>query len=166
MQQAHQQQQQLLSTYQQWQQVAARVSSTQAKLANAKAQGQQLNAEHQQAQVAHKAFNDLAPGQAAILARQLQQDEPCPVCGSQTHPQPAQSQEPLPNDEALQLAQDAETMAQDILSKARAEYRGLQTQLETLQQQARSRGPLGTAVDISQDQHAHTLSQYAFPHAS
>ena len=164
LQQAHQQQQQLLSTYQQWQQVAARVSSTKAKLANAKAQGQQLNAEHQQAQVAHKALLlTWHQGQAAILARQLQQDEPCPVCGSQTHPQPAQSQEPLPSDEVLQLAQDAETMAQEVLSKARAEYRGLQTQLETLQQQAQDlAAQLGTAVDISQDEHAHTLSQYAF----
>ncbi|MCS6136960.1 SMC family ATPase [Shewanella baltica] len=164
LQQAHQQQQQLLSTYQQWQQVAARVSSTKEKLANAKAQGQQLNAEHQQAQVAHKALLiTWHQGQAVILARQLQQDEPCPVCGSQTHPQPAQSQEPLPSDEALQLVQDAETTAQDILSKARAEYRGLQTQLETLQQQAQDlAAQLGTAVDISQDEHAHTLSQYAF----
>ncbi|MDT3321502.1 SMC family ATPase [Shewanella sp. SP1S2-4] len=162
--QAHQQQQQLLSTYQQWQQVAARVSSTQAKLANAKAHGQQLNAQHQQAQFAHKALlMTWHQGQAAILARQLQQDEPCPVCGSQTHPQPAQSQEPLPSDEALQLAQDAETTAQEVLSKARAEYRGLQTQLETLQQQAQElAAQLGTAVDMSLDEHTHTLSQYAF----
>lgn len=164
LQQAHQQQQQLLSTYQQWQQVAARVSSTQAKLVEAKVKGQQLSAQHQQAQVAYKALLlTWHQGQAAILARQLQQDEPCPVCGSQTHPQPAQSQEPLPSDEALQLALEAETNAQEILSKARAEYRGLQTQLETLQQQAQDLAvQLGTAVDIPLDEHTHTLSQYAF----
>lgn len=164
LQQAHQQQQQLLSTYQQWQQVVARVSSTQAKLVEAKVKGQQLSAQHQQAQVAYKALLlTWHQGQAAILARQLQQDEPCPVCGSQTHPQPAQSQEPLPSDEVLQLALEAETNAQEILSKARAEYRGLQTQLETLQQQAQDLAvQLGTAVDIPLDEHTHTLSQYAF----
>lgn len=144
--------------------MVARVSSTQAKLVEAKVKGQQLSAQHQQAQVAYKALLlTWHQGQAAILARQLQQDEPCPVCGSQTHPQPAQSQEPLPSDEVLQLALEAETNAQEILSKARAEYRGLQTQLETLQQQAQDLAvQLGTAVDIPLDEHTHTLSQYAF----
>lgn len=144
--------------------MVARVSLTQAKLVEAKVKGQQLSAQHQQAQVAYKALLlTWHQGQAAILARQLQQDEPCPVCGSQTHPQPAQSQEPLPSDEVLQLALEAETNAQEILSKARAEYRGLQTQLETLQQQAQDLAvQLGTAVDIPLDEHTHTLSQYAF----
>lgn len=164
LQQAHQQQQQLLSVYQQWQQVTARVTSTQAKLAVAKGQGQQLNAQHQQAQIEHKALLlTWHQGQAAILARQLQQGEPCPVCGSQTHPQPAQSQAPLPSDEALQSVQDAETSAQEILSKARAEYRGLQTQLETLQQQAQDlAAQLGAAVEIPLADQTLVLSQLAF----
>ncbi|WP_198783030.1 AAA family ATPase [Shewanella putrefaciens] len=163
LQQAHQQQQQLLTTYRQWQQVAAKVAATQVKIAEAKAQGQQLNAQHQQAQLAHKALlMTWHQGQAAILAKQLQQDAPCPVCGSHIHPQPAQSQESLPSEEALQLAQEAEATAQEILSKARAEYRGLQTQLETLQQQAQDlAAQLGAAVDISVDEHSQTLSQYA-----
>lgn len=164
LQQAHQQQQQLLSTYQRWQQVAARVSVAQEKITEAKAQGQQLNVQHQQAQLAHKALlMTWHQGQAAILAKQLQQDEPCPVCGSQTHPQPAQSQELLPSEEALQVAQEAEIATQEALSKARAEYRGLQTQLETLQHQAQDLVlQLGTAVDIPLDEHTHTLSQHAF----
>ncbi|MGL4713961.1 MAG: SbcC/MukB-like Walker B domain-containing protein, partial [Shewanella sp.] len=163
LQQAHQQQQQLLSTYQQWQQVSARISATQAKLTEAKAKGQQLSALYQQAQVAHKALLlTWHQGQAAILARQLQQDQPCPVCGSQTHPQPAQSQAPLPSDEALQLALEAETNAQEILSQARADYRGLQTQLETLQQQVQDLvAQLGTAVKHSLDEHSQSLSQLA-----
>ncbi|PTA49892.1 SMC family ATPase [Shewanella morhuae] len=163
LQQSHQQQQQLLSAYQQWQQVAVRVASTLAKLDKAKAQGQLLNTQHQQAQIAHKTLLlTWHQGQAAILARQLQQDEPCPVCGSTIHPQPAQSQEALPSDEALQLAQDAEAYAQDMLSKARAEYRGFQTQLETLQQQSQDlAAQLGVAVDISLDEHTHTLAQLA-----
>jgi len=164
LQQAHQQQQQLLATYQQWQQVAAKVAATQAKIAEAKAQGQQLNALHQQAQLAHKALlMAWHQGQAAILAKQLQQDAPCPVCGSHIHPQPAHSQEALPSEEALQVAQEAEATAQEILSKARAEYRGLQAQLETLQQQVQDlAAQLGTAVDIPVDEHTQTLSQYAF----
>lgn len=161
LQQAYQQQQLLLSAYQQWQQVTARISSTQVKLLEAKEQGKRLNKQHQQAQLAHKSLLLIwHQGQAAILARQLKQGESCPVCGSQTHPQLAQSKEPLPSDEVLQLAQEAEANAQEILSKARAEYRGLQTQLETLQQQALEIvAQLGTAIDIPLEEHTQILSQ-------
>lgn len=164
LQQAHQQQQQLLSAYQQWQQVSVKAASTQAKLDEAAIQGQQLKVQHQQAQVAHKALLlTWHQGQAAILARQLQQGEPCPVCGSQTHPQPAQSQDLLPTDAALQLAQETEAAAQETLSKAREKYHGLKSQLTALRQQAQDLAvQLGTAVNIPLDNHAQALSQLAF----
>lgn len=44
-------------------------------------------------------------GQAAILASQLKEGEPCPVCGSVHHPHPAVSAEKLPTEAALKRAQ-------------------------------------------------------------
>ena len=44
-------------------------------------------------------------GQAAILASQLKEGEPCPVCGSIHHPHPAVSKEELPTETAVKRAQ-------------------------------------------------------------
>jgi exonuclease SbcC len=46
-------------------------------------------------------------GQAALLARSLQPDEPCPVCGALDHPRPAHSAEDLPSEEKLKQAKEA-----------------------------------------------------------
>lgn len=40
-------------------------------------------------------------GQAGVLARELHDDEPCPVCGSRTHPSPAQQQDSVPTQQAV-----------------------------------------------------------------
>lgn len=48
-------------------------------------------------------------GQAAVLAKRLQQDMPCPVCGSLEHPNTAQSAHAIPSDAQLeQSKQDVE----------------------------------------------------------
>lgn len=53
-------------------------------------------------------------GQAAILASQLEEGAPCPVCGSVHHPHPAVSKENLPTETELKKAQKAaETAAKD-----------------------------------------------------
>ncbi len=44
-------------------------------------------------------------GQAAILASQLKEGEPCPVCGAIHHPHPAVSEEKLPTETAVKRAQ-------------------------------------------------------------
>lgn len=50
-------------------------------------------------------------GQAAILASQLKEGEPCPVCGSMHHPHPAVSEEKLPTEAELKRAQKAAEQA-------------------------------------------------------
>lgn len=53
-------------------------------------------------------------GQAAILASQLKDGEPCPVCGAIHHPHPAISEEKLPTEAALKRAQkEAEQAEKD-----------------------------------------------------
>ncbi len=63
--------------------------------------------------------------QAAVLARHLHEGEACPVCGSATHPNPAQADQSVPSDAQLTAAQQnverAETQrqaGQDALAKA------------------------------------------------
>lgn len=74
-------------------------------------------------------------GQAAILARQLQQDQPCLVCGSLEHPEPAQALLELPTDEQRESAHQALEMAQAELLKAREEYYKIKSLLESLEPQ-------------------------------
>lgn len=51
-------------------------------------------------------------GQAAILASQLKEGEPCPVCGAIHHPNPAISEEELPTEEEVK---GAEGLAKEAL---------------------------------------------------
>ena len=71
-------------------------------------------------------------GQAAILARQLQQDHPCLVCGSLDHPMPAQATIDLPTDIQREAAHQELELAQVNLLKAREEYSKIKSDLEGL----------------------------------
>ena len=50
-----------------------------------------------------RAFLD---GQAGVLAAELKQGEPCPVCGSTEHPNPASSHEEIPSQEEVEQARE------------------------------------------------------------
>lgn len=135
--QALQQQRHLLELFKQWQQLCGKVAQTADALAQAGEQGKACSTQHQGALSHYKSLQlNWFQGQAAILARELKLGDACPVCGSTEHPHPAISHGHLPTDAQLQAAQDAELVALDKLSKARVEYRGLQTQLELQQSQA------------------------------
>jgi len=54
-----------------------------------------------------------ARGQAAVLARTLQDDTPCPVCGSADHPHPAAAAGEVPEDAAIEQAREAEQQARE-----------------------------------------------------
>ena len=67
--------------------------------------------------------------QAGILAQELKEGEPCPVCGSTSHPSPAAITKEAPTQEELneleQQAKDAQTLEQDSNSeciKIKTEY--------------------------------------------
>lgn len=159
--QALQQQRHLLELFKQWQQICAKVAQTEEALVQAGLQGKMLNAQHQAALSDYKSLQlNWFQGQAAILARELKLEEPCPVCGSIEHPHPATSHDHLPTDAQLQAAQDAEVNALEQLSKARAEYRGLQKQLEAQQSQANElASSLGDTVELPLESHLHRLEE-------
>ncbi len=68
-------------------------------------------------------------GQAAILAASLSQGEACPVCGSQSHPNPAHSESHIPTEQEIELAQQALDTAQKAYSDAREGYKVLKQAL-------------------------------------
>lgn len=57
-------------------------------------------------------------GQAAILARQLKEGEPCPVCGAVHHPHPTVSDRPLPTEEEVRQAEQNASRAAEEARKA------------------------------------------------
>ncbi|WP_210394639.1 AAA family ATPase [Motiliproteus sediminis] len=79
-------------------------------------------------------------GQAALLARELQPEQPCPVCGSAEHPHPAQ---PLPgqglvNVEQVDVARASEQQARQQLQQAETELERAQRALDDNRQQGRT----------------------------
>lgn len=74
-------------------------------------------------------------GQAGILAENLQENQPCPVCGSLHHPSPAKKQDSLPDQEELKtLKESAEKLLQEENAKSQ-EASNENTKLEMKKQQ-------------------------------
>ncbi|WP_308214793.1 SMC family ATPase [Thiolapillus sp.] len=74
-------------------------------------------------------------GQAAILARQLEADSPCPVCGSTAHPHPARAGDVLPDETQRQQARERVEAARKLQQEAQSAVVAIQAKLEALTQQ-------------------------------
>lgn len=76
--------------------------------------------------------------QAGILAQQLAEGQPCPVCGSLTHPAPAQLSPGAPTEEELNRVKQAWEAAQQTASTWSVEAGKARTALEEREQRLRS----------------------------
>lgn len=107
----------------------------------------------QQAETVLKQFTlQWHSNQAVLLARELQEGCPCPVCGSEQHPQPAQqdAQLPLVEREQVDAAQQALDTERERLARCNSLLAGLQAELVTLQQRMEAqRSLLGACAAMS-----------------
>jgi exonuclease SbcC len=85
------------------------LESTSLDLAQNKAASEQSKLERKSLELAWHA------GQAALLANELKVGKPCPVCGSEEHPFPAGSEQPLPTENELKGAVElADKCAEEV----------------------------------------------------
>lgn len=88
-------------------------------------------------------------GQAAILAANLEEGSPCPVCGSLSHPAPAASTTGLPGSEQIKKKQQQLDQAEKDLDKARKRTTELQTKDALLKDRIRDMiSELGAAAEL------------------
>lgn len=124
------------------------------KLEQAKEQGQKFKADFEAIEIKAKTL-ELAwhQGQAAILARDLSDGQPCPVCGSSEHPSPASSEQQLPTQIELEQARLEQQQAADKLTSARENYASLNADVKSLQAQyEKAVAKLGAATDLPLEQ--------------
>lgn len=81
-------------------------------------------------------------GQAAVLAAELKEGSPCPVCGSRIHPQPAVTVEQMPQKEDVEqrkkeadVKERARQQAALAARQGETEYKAGQSHYESLRQQ-------------------------------
>jgi len=103
-------------------------------LENKQQQGTQLRERCQQLeQQANQLELSWHQGQAAILADELKNGQACPVCGSKEHPNPAQSDAPLPSQQQVEQARQRLKQAEQKLEDSREDYRSARDRLRELQ---------------------------------
>ena len=72
-------------------------------------------------------------GRAGLLAADLQDGSPCPVCGSVHHPSPAQAAGSIPSDDQIDKAAAVEAASKQAAGQAAREAEGAKTRCETAQ---------------------------------
>ena len=91
-------------------------------------------------------------GQAAQLAAQLNEGQPCPVCGSEAHPHPAQADaEPVSREQVAQARTALETQLAAVSKAQQARDRARHSAEEASQQAQRLREDLEEYADRSME---------------
>lgn len=87
-------------------------------------------------QTINRAFLD---AQAGILARQLEEGIPCPVCGSLEHPAPASLPDQAPTEQALKSARSEAESAQSLAAQASVQAGRWTERRDVLQEELKRR---------------------------
>ena len=108
----------------------------QAALLNSQKKGSRLKelADEQQ-KAATTIERDWHLAQAAILAMTLQDETPCPVCGSADHPSPAYSDVAPPTQTMVNKAREEARCASEALIEERENYRSINNEIARLSQE-------------------------------
>jgi exonuclease SbcC len=75
---------------------------------------------------------------ASVLATDLTDGEPCPVCGSEEHPAPAHESRDVPSEEEVEAARDEKTGAREALDEAESAVAEAQSTLTEKQTEVKS----------------------------
>lgn len=121
----------LIERYQLWLSASGNSGKTDQALKSAQERGKQLRLDAKDKQNAYDQLQlTWHRGQASVLAQKLNPGEPCPVCGSAEHPNPAKSENILPSEDDLESSKLACEAANSVLNQAIADYKGLNAQLQ------------------------------------
>jgi len=92
-----------------------------------------LNADFSAVDDKHKSLEDaFFRSQAGILAGNLMEGKPCPVCGSVVHPMPATLSDSDVTEAGLKKAKDAKDVAQNMREKKSVQYNSTIAEIEVL----------------------------------
>lgn len=89
-----------------------------------------MNTSRQASEHFENVYQQFLEEQAGILARQLQEGEPCPVCGSHIHPKPAESKVDAPDQQDVEMAKRKRDEAEEKRSKAVEHFQQVKSSLE------------------------------------
>ncbi|MBV7432473.1 SMC family ATPase [Dermabacteraceae bacterium TAE3-ERU5] len=84
------------------------------------------------------------------LAENLNDGEPCPVCGSAEHPQPAQSDGPKPSDADVEAAEETRAAAETDFNNARTALAGDTERLRGLREKSQQLTPQQAAEAVAE----------------
>ncbi len=90
-------------------------------------------------------------GRAYLVARDLEDGKPCPVCGSIDHPHPAVHQEDIPDDAAIKQAGEDVQQARGLAEKAQKKWQEADKELNGLQKSLDALGSVRTLEEIEKE---------------
>lgn len=131
----------------------------------AEAAEKQLQSAFQKSSEAEAAFlkirQDYYLGQSALLARELEDGKPCPVCGSTEHPLPARSDTAPVTREALEAAEQQRDSLAQALREADTKLQSLRTVIGTAAAQLKEIGVSDTASPSETEKEIRHIRQTA-----
>jgi len=123
-----------------------------------------LTAQQKETEVARQHHKTIAlawhTGQAALLAKTLEAGRPCPVCGSDEHPIPAESEQTLPTEAQLREAvEEADNFAEKVRALLNQQHAAAR-ECEQIERKIREQlSELGEAAELETEVLEHQLGE-------